>query len=83
MELELHKNWWLFFIELELHSNLEFHKLKFQKIGKSLIILQIVVDYQIFPSKMVFGHFGHDKSFVSKRIVNVLCLVDFLRYWIP
>ena len=41
------------FLELELHD-----KLEFQKNGKSIIILQTVVDCQIFSPKMIFDHFG-------------------------
>ena len=42
---------WLFFMELKLHDKLEFHKLEFQKYGKSLIISQTVVNHQIFQQK--------------------------------
>lgn len=41
----IRQTWWLLFIELKLHNKLEFHKLKFQKNDKSLIISQTVVDY--------------------------------------
>ena len=42
--------WWLFFIKLEflklkLHDKLEFVKLEFQNSGRSLIILQTVIEY--------------------------------------
>ena len=41
------------FPELELHD-----KFEFQKSGKFIIILQTVVDRQIFSPNMVFDHFG-------------------------
>ena len=56
----------LFFMKLELHKKLvavflelKFLELEFQKNYKFLIILQTVVDRQIFSLKMVFSHFGH------------------------
>ena len=43
------------FPKFELHDKLEFHKLKFQKSSRFLIILQTVVDRQIFFPKKLFG----------------------------
>ena len=46
------------FMELELHSKLGFHKLEFQKDGKLLNILHIVVYCKIFYKIVIFGHFA-------------------------
>ena len=62
----------LFFMELELYKKLvavflelKFLELEFQKNYKFLIILQTVVDRQIFSLKMVFSYFGHLRAFSS------------------
>ena len=62
-ELEFHKKYHgkfegyffkeLKFLELELHS-----KLEFQKGDRLLNILQTIVDQYIFFQTMVYGHFG-------------------------
>ena len=53
MVLEFHKKFsgkfeGYFFKELELHGKLEFHKLEFQKGGRSLHISKTMVDRYIF-----------------------------------
>ena len=46
------------FMKLELYDKLKFHKLEFQKDGRLLNILQVVVCCKIFCKRMIFGHFG-------------------------
>ena len=46
------------FLELKLHGKLEFEELEFLNSGRSLYILETVVDCNIFWQIVVFGQFG-------------------------
>ena len=48
------------FVKLELHGKLEFHKLKFKKNGRFLIISQTVIDPYIFCQRVVLGQNGRE-----------------------
>ena len=51
-------------MELKFHGKLKFHKHEFQNSGKFLIVSQTMVDRQIFPLKMVFGHLAQTHVYV-------------------
>ena len=46
------------FLELKLHGKLEFEELEFLNSGRSLYILETMVDCNIFWQIVVFGQFG-------------------------
>ena len=50
--------WTQILVELKLHSKLEFEELKFLNSGRSLYILETMVDCNIFWQIVVFGQFG-------------------------
>ena len=50
--------WMQILVELKLHSKLEFEELEFLNSGRSLYILETVVDCNIFWQIVVFGQFG-------------------------
>ena len=64
MEIEFHKK-----ISMEIEFvKLEFHKFKFLKSGRSLIISQTVVDPYIFCQTIVFDHFGPSASLCNTYV---------------
>ena len=64
MELEFNQK---FSMEIEF-LKLELQKFKFLKSGRSLIILQTVIDPYIFCQTIVFDHFGPSASLCNTYV---------------